>query len=344
MRRSVWIIGGDGWAYDIGSAGLDHVLASGRDVNVLVLDTEVYSNTGGQMSKSTPLGAVAKFANAGKHVGKKDWRCRRSPTATSTSRAIAMGANPQQTLLALREAEAYAGPSLILAYSHCIAHGINMQKGLDQQNLAVHSGYWPLLRYNRRCGKAGENPFVLDSPAPDACRSATTPTASCAIACSSRTNPKEADAADGARAEAAIRAASGTSTRSWRPTGEHRHRTAEVAAHDRSRPRPIWACELKHPIVASASPLSQTLDGIRRLEDAGAAAIVLFSLFEEQIRLENAATEHLTERRHRELSPRRSSYFPAVEDYEVGPEPYLELIRRAREGDRHPDHRAASTA
>jgi pyruvate-ferredoxin/flavodoxin oxidoreductase len=166
VRRSIWIIGGDGWAYDIGSAGVDHVLATGRDVNLLVLDTEVYSNTGGQASKSTPIGAVAKFANAGKAVGKKDIILQAISYGNVYVARIAMGANPQQALLAFREAEAYEGPSLILAYSHCIAHGINMQKGLDQQARAVHSGYWPLMRYNPEVRESGENPFVLDSPRP----------------------------------------------------------------------------------------------------------------------------------------------------------------------------------
>jgi pyruvate-ferredoxin/flavodoxin oxidoreductase len=166
VRRSVWLIGGDGWAYDIGSAGVDHVLASGRDVNIMVLDTEVYSNTGGQMSKSTPLAAVAKFANAGKRVGKKDIALQAISYGNVYVARIAMGANRQQTLMALREAEAYQGPSLILAYSHCIAHGINMQKGLTQQELAVHSGYWPLFRYNPDVRVSDENPFVLDSARP----------------------------------------------------------------------------------------------------------------------------------------------------------------------------------
>jgi len=166
VRRSVWIVGGDGWAYDIGSSGVDHVMSTGRDVNILVLDTEVYSNTGGQASKSTPLGAVAKFANAGKQVGKKDLALQAISYGNVYVARIAMGANPQQALLAFREAETYEGPSLILAYSHCIAHGINMQKGLDQQSLAVHSGYWPLIRYNPEVRHAGENPFVLDSPRP----------------------------------------------------------------------------------------------------------------------------------------------------------------------------------
>ncbi len=166
VRRSIWIVGGDGWAYDIGSGGLDHVLASGRNVNVLVLDTEVYSNTGGQMSKATPIGAIAKFAAGGKSVGKKDLALQAISYGNVYVARVAMGANPQQTLLAFREAEVYDGPSLILAYSHCIAHGINMQTGLDQQHRAVQSGYWPLLRFNPELRKAGENPFLLDSQRP----------------------------------------------------------------------------------------------------------------------------------------------------------------------------------
>jgi pyruvate-ferredoxin/flavodoxin oxidoreductase len=166
VRRSVWIVGGDGWAYDIGSAGVDHVLASGRDVNILVMDTEVYSNTGGQMSKSTPLGAVAKFAAAGKAVGKKDIAMQAISYGSVYVARVAFGANPQQALQAMREAEAHPGPSLILAYSHCIAHGINMQHGLKQQELAVESGYWPLIRYNPQIRETHANPFVLDSPRP----------------------------------------------------------------------------------------------------------------------------------------------------------------------------------
>ena len=166
VKRSVWIVGGDGWAYDIGSAGVDHVLASGRDVNILVLDTEVYSNTGGQASKSTPLGAVAKFAAGGKQVGKKDIALQAISYGNVYVARVALGANPQQTLLAFREAEAYPGPSLILAYSPCIAHGIDMERGLHQQSLAVHCGYWPLVRYDPMARKSGENPFVLDSPQP----------------------------------------------------------------------------------------------------------------------------------------------------------------------------------
>lgn len=166
VHRSVWLIGGDGWAYDIGAGGLDHAMASGRNINILVLDTEVYSNTGGQMSKATPTAATAKFAAAGKRVGKKDLALQVISYGNVYVAQVAMGANPQQTLLAMREAEAYDGPSIILAYSHCIAHGIDMEKGINQQDLAVASGYWPLIRYNPVLRKKNRNPFVLDSPRP----------------------------------------------------------------------------------------------------------------------------------------------------------------------------------
>ncbi|HTK11030.1 MAG TPA: pyruvate:ferredoxin (flavodoxin) oxidoreductase [Ktedonobacteraceae bacterium] len=166
IRRSVWIIGGDGWAYDIGYGGLDHVLASGRNVNVLVLDTEVYSNTGGQASKSTPRGAVAKFAAQGKATRKKDLGMLAMAYGNVYVARIAMGANDQQTLRAILEAEAYDGPSLIIAYSHCIAHGIEMSKGLEQQKLAVQTGYWPLYRYNPTLLDEGKNPLILDSKEP----------------------------------------------------------------------------------------------------------------------------------------------------------------------------------
>jgi pyruvate-ferredoxin/flavodoxin oxidoreductase len=166
VRRSIWIVGGDGWAYDIGYGGLDHVLSTGRNVNLLVLDTEVYSNTGGQASKATPLGAVAKFAAAGKRVARKDLALQAIAYGNVYVAQVAMGANAQQTLQVFREAEAYDGPSLILAYSHCIAHGIDMRYGMKQQDLAVASGYWPLFRFNPAMRTIGENPFRLDSPRP----------------------------------------------------------------------------------------------------------------------------------------------------------------------------------
>ncbi len=166
VRRSIWIVGGDGWAYDIGYGGLDHVLATGRDVNVLVLDTEVYSNTGGQASKATPLGAVAKFAAAGKRTPRKDLGLQMIAYGNVYVAQVAIGANPQHTLQAFREAEAYCGPSIILAYSQCIAHGIDMRLGMKQQDLATASGYWPLFRFNPEMRTVHENPFRLDSPRP----------------------------------------------------------------------------------------------------------------------------------------------------------------------------------
>jgi pyruvate-ferredoxin/flavodoxin oxidoreductase len=166
VRKSVWILGGDGWAYDIGYGGLDHVLASGRNVNVMVLDTEVYSNTGGQASKSTPRAAVAKFAAQGKGIPKKDLGMIAMAYGYVYVARIAMGASDQQALNAFIEADAYDGPSLIIAYSHCIAHGFDLRKGLEQQRLAVQSGAWPLYRFNPVLAAEGKNPLSIDSKEP----------------------------------------------------------------------------------------------------------------------------------------------------------------------------------
>jgi pyruvate-ferredoxin/flavodoxin oxidoreductase len=166
VKRCVWIVGGDGWAYDIGYGGLDHVLASGANVNLLVLDTEVYSNTGGQMSKATPLGAVAKFAFGGKPRPKKDLGMIAMTNGNAYVARVAMGANDTQTVKAFLEAEAFEGPSLIIAYSHCIAHGYDLVHGLEQQKAAVQSAYWPMFRYNPDLALEGKNPLQLDSRAP----------------------------------------------------------------------------------------------------------------------------------------------------------------------------------
>ena len=162
VKKSVWIFGGDGWAYDIGYGGVDHVLAQNQDVNILVLDTEVYSNTGGQASKSTPTGSVAKFAAAGKRTKKKDLGMMAMSYGYVYVATVAMGANPQQLLKAMTEAEAYNGPSLIIAYAPCINHGINMGKAQAEQKKAVECGYWPLYRYNPEL----ENPMTIDSKEP----------------------------------------------------------------------------------------------------------------------------------------------------------------------------------
>jgi len=166
VKKSMWIVGGDGWAFDIGYGGLDHVIAQRRNVNILVLDSETYSNTGGQMSKATPLGAVAKFAAAGKRTYRKDLAMMAISYGNVYVAQIAMGANDAHTIKAFREAEAFDGPSLIIAYCHCISHGYNLVHGLEQQKLAVQSGYWPLIRYNPNLVKEGKNPFQLDSKAP----------------------------------------------------------------------------------------------------------------------------------------------------------------------------------
>jgi pyruvate-ferredoxin/flavodoxin oxidoreductase len=166
VKKSVWVLGGDGWAYDIGYGGLDHVLTTGRNINVLVVDTEVYSNTGGQASKSTPMGAVAKFAAAGKPAMKKDLGMISMTYGNIYVAQVAMGANPNQVVKAFAEAEAYDGPSLIIAYSHCIAQGIDMQEGLKHQKMAVESGHFPLYRYNPDLTLQGKNPLQLDSKVP----------------------------------------------------------------------------------------------------------------------------------------------------------------------------------
>ena len=166
VKKSVWVFGGDGWAYDIGYGGLDHVLASGRKVNILVLDTEVYSNTGGQCSKATPLGASARFAMGGKSAGKKDLGMLAMTYGTVYVARVAIGARDTQTLAALREAESYPGTSIVIAYAHCIAHGYSLIGGLEHQKMAVETGYWPLFRYDPRRTERGENPLQIDSPAP----------------------------------------------------------------------------------------------------------------------------------------------------------------------------------
>jgi pyruvate-ferredoxin/flavodoxin oxidoreductase len=166
VRKSVWILGGDGWAFDIGFGGLDHVLGSGKNVNVLVLDTEVYSNTGGQMSKATPRGAVAKFAAAGKPNSRKDLAMEAVSYGSVYVAQVALGGNDTHVVKAFQEAEAHEGPSLIIAYASCIAHGYDLIHGLEQQKLAVQSGYWPLMRYNPGLREEGKNPFQLDSKAP----------------------------------------------------------------------------------------------------------------------------------------------------------------------------------
>ena len=287
VRRSVWIVGGDGWAYDIGAGGLDHVLASGQNVNVLVMDTEVYSNTGGQMSKATPLGAVAKFAAAGKTIPTKDLALQAIAYADVYVARVAFGADPQQTLRAFREAEAYDGPSLIIAYSHCVAHGYDMRDGLDQQYRAVASGHWPLIRYDPVVRADGGNPFLLDSPRP---RMSLADYRKGEL----RFRALAARRAGRGRAPARPRpggrpTCAGGPTRRWRPAARTEFPPTRARGADGSLDD-YMGLALRNPLVASPSPLSYTLDGVRRLADGGVGAIVLFSLFEEQLREEAART------------------------------------------------------
>jgi len=167
IQKSIWCIGGDGWAYDIGYGGLDHVLASGRNINVLVLDTETYSNTGGQSSKATPLGAVARFAESGKKTAKKELGKMMMSYEYIYVASVAMGANKNQLIKAFKEAEAYKGPSIVVAYAPCISHGINMSMTQKEQKKAVATGYWLLYRYNPELKAEGKNPFILDSKKPE---------------------------------------------------------------------------------------------------------------------------------------------------------------------------------
>ena len=166
MKKSVWLLGGDGWAYDIGYCGLDHVIALNRDVNILVLDTEVYSNTGGQQSKATPLGAAAKFAMAGREIGKKDLGMMAMGYGHVYVARVAFGAKDAQTVRAFQEADSYPGPSMIIAYSHCIAHGYDLAQGVNHQKAAVDCGIWPLYRFDPRRIAEGQPPLLLDSGPP----------------------------------------------------------------------------------------------------------------------------------------------------------------------------------
>ena len=325
VRRSVWIVGGDGWAYDIGSGGLDHVLATGRNVNVLVLDTEVYSNTGGQMSKSTPLGAVAKFAAAGKTVPKKDLALQAIAYGNVYVAKVAMGADPQQTLQAFREAEAYDGPSLVIAYSQCIAHGIDMRLGMDQQYRAVASGHWPLLRYDPVLRAAGNNPFLLDSHRPRI------PLADYVYR---ELRYRALANADPVEAERLLGLAEQAIEQRWNVYEEMASRGPRTLPPRRSQGTLMelstryLGLTLRNPLVASASPLSKTVDGVRRLADAGVGAVVLYSLFEEQLRREAEQNARIAEA-GTESFAESLSYFPPAADDDHGPRRYLSLLERA---------------
>ena len=336
VRRSLWIVGGDGWAYDIGSGGLDHVLAQNRNVNVIVLDTEGYSNTGGQASKATSIGASAKFAAAGKRTPRKDLALQAIAYGYVYVAQIALGGSPEQTIQAMRDAEAYDGPSLILAYSHCIAHGIDMRDGMNQQHRAVASGYWPLFRFDPALRQADMNPFRLDSTRPGF-PSRTLSIRKTATASLPRRGPKTRRcccAKPKPQWTSAI-----ASTRTWRRArerGSTRSGRTEASLSDQGGGQAMnlktnyLGLSLPHPIAAGASPLSATADGIRRLEDAGAAAIVAAPVFEEEVRAADAAFEAagaIGADSHAEVA----SYLPPFPGYRGALAAHVEMIRSAAE-------------
>ena len=346
VRKGVWIIGGDGWAYDIGFGGVDQVLSSGRNVNILVLDTEVYSNTGGQASKATPRGAVAKFAAAGKGTAKKDLGAIARSYGNVYVAQVSMGANDLQTTKALLEADAWPGPSLVIAYSTCIAHGIDMSKSMSHQKDAVKSGYWPLYRFHPSEIESG-HPFKLDSSAPidpdrrlrgdrDALRRPP------ADASRARRGARGAGPGRCRRALALLPAARRHRTHGPpRPSTRPRHRAGRrercglplrrrggrgMTVDLRTR---YLGLELRSPIVASAAPHNGEPAMARRLEAAGVGAIVLPSLFEEEILAEelglNRSLEQGTEHFAEALD-----YFPAVDTFVGAADRYLARLERVK--------------
>ena len=345
IRKSVWSFGGDGWAYDIGFGGLDHVFASGRDVNILVLDTEVYSNTGGQASKSTFRGAVAKFAAGGKPGCKKDLGMIAMSYGNVFVGSISMGANPMHAIRTIRAAESYRGTSLLIAFSHCISWGIDMQQGMSIQKDAVACGYWPLYSFDPR---EEAHPFQLASKKPVGAVQGVRHEGGAV---------RHVGALEAGRFGPAVGLASGTSTSgiistsSWpawtgRRLSRRRRRKLAATATPRRRTRRRWKherrpehdlswLETEEPAGDFGLPVDAATDQLRRLEQAGAAAAVLPSLFEEQIEhdAEEMAKVHEF---HTESFAESLTYFPEEEDYPAGPEEYLETIAEAKKAVRMP--------
>ena len=331
VRRSVWIIGGDGWAYDIGFGGLDHVLASGEDVNILVLDTEVYSNTGGQNSKGHAARGSGQFAAGGKPNHKKDLARIAMDYENVHVAQVAYGAR-MYTLKAFLEAESYPGVSIIIAYSPCIAHGVDMQHNHRQQDLAVKSGHWPLLRYDPR-QREGQNPLSVDSAAPsipfgDFARH------EARFTVLERLNPRPRPASSPRPARTPACATRNTwNSRRWcRPKWPSK-KPQETQPKARRRPMPdlsttYLGLALKNPLVPSSTPLSHELDAILHLEDAGAAAVVMHSLFEEDVKRDEQMMDRFL------LNPdafgESAGHLPAGHDYLSRLDTYLEQIQRLK--------------
>ncbi len=386
VKKSVWIVGGDGWAYDIGYGGLDHVMASGRNVNILVLDTEVYSNTGGQASKSTPIGASAKFAMAGKALPKKDLGMIAMAYGNVYVAKVAMGAKDVQVAKAFQEAESYDGPSIIIAYSHCIAHGYDLVKGCEQQKLAVDSGHWPLFRYDPRRVEQGEGPLQMDSSAPKidlgsyvrnetryrmveqqnpehfrhllamAQREVTNRFATYENLAKLTMPIKDVDARSrqevrvsltseaGPGAPAPAPRASAPGALPFRRSG--RQERLNLVSHPPWRPYHESEDHLPGPAAGASRswwaprPLANDLDMVRRLEDAGVAAITMPSLFEEQITREQFGTLYDLEAGSESFAE-ATSYFANVGDIRLGPDNYLDQIRKVKAAVKVPGDRLA---
>jgi dihydroorotate dehydrogenase (fumarate) len=327
VRKSVWIVGGDGWGYDIGFGGLDHVLASGRNVKVLLLDTEVYSNTGGQCSKATPRGAVAKFAAGGKAAPKKDLGLMAMTYGNVYVASVAMGAKDEHTLKAFLEAESYDGPALIIAYSHCIAHGINLSTAMQNQQAAVRSGQWLLYRHDPRRTKRGENPLQLDSAAPrikvqDYLRLENR------FRMLGQSHPDDANALF-KQAQDDVDTRWGALPIPRRAPRQPRRQTPD-GDQAMNLTTKYLGLDLRTPLVPSASPLSEDIDNLKRMEDAGASAIVFHSLFEEQIRHEtHTLHHHLTH--GTESYAEALSYFPEPDEFHFAPNRYLLNIVKAKQ-------------
>ena len=319
MRKSVWIVGGDGWGYDIGYGGLDHVLASGRNVKVLLLDTEVYSNTGGQCSKSTPRGAVAKFASGGKRAPKKDLGLIAMTYGNIYVASVAMGAKDEHTLKAFLEAEAYDGPALIIAYSHCIAHGINMTTAMQNQKAAVNSAQWLLYRYNPERGGRRESAAARFARAAH----------EGGRLLQAREPLQDARQDQPARRERVARP--GASRREFAPRALRisRHQKTQLRTSAMNLTTTYLGLKLRTPLVPSASPLSEKIDNIKRMEDAGASGASCF-IRSSRSRFGAISTTAVRSRSGNGKFRRSADLFSRAADFKVGPEAYLEHIAQAK--------------
>ena len=333
-RKSVWIVGGDGWAYDIGFGGLDHVLASGRNVNILVLDTEVYSNTGGQMSKATPRGAVAKFAAGGKSRPKKDLGLIAMSYGNVYVARVAMGAKTRRPSRPSSKPKPIDGPSLIIAYSHCIAHGYDLVNGLEQQKLAVQTRALAALPLRSRC-RAWHSRISSSTAVRQAFRLSSTYTMKPATPCFVR--PIQPRQRSFSPKLSRMPSRAGRVTRHWRrPRLPRLPGMPPVQRPERELSTMIdlstkyLGLDLRNPLVVAASPLSKEIANLRHMEDAGAGAIVLHSLFEEQINIEsNELDRYLWD--GSDVSAESTSMFPDLANYNIGPDGYLEHIRKAKQ-------------